>query len=243
MRSAFVAAAAIVALGQLLAVTLEALPPNRYSEATQSQTSYLNPFFTQNWRLFAPNPVSEDRTVRFQGAYLAADGSTKHTPWIDWTEVELDLIHHKLVGGRGGYVTNKLFSPLVSRFSALTTTQREASTVGSETDPPSWAELRDAMEAAGPRPGRVIVYLRYERATTRLATDVLMARWPDRDFTAVRYTMRRQRVVPYEDRSGSDAERAAARPAVEDRASGWRTPDPGDAAERRVIADFDRRHR
>lgn len=243
LRLLFVGVASLVAAGQLVAVTFAAIPPNRYSNALAPHTSYLNPYFTQNWRLFAPNPVAEDRSVLFQGSYTAANGATKHTAWIDWTAVELDLIHHRLVGGRAGYVTNKLFSPLGVRLAALTSQQREAALGTDETKPPTWLQLQTLMLGATDTPATVNLYLRYERATARLATDVLEARWPGRTFTAVRYMVRQQGVVPYDARHGSAKKREAARPAPVQQVSGWRTPTPGESDERKAVADFYRRHR
>lgn len=244
LKTTFVAAAVAVALAQLVAVSLAALPPNRYSEAVAPHTTYLSPMFTQNWRLFAPNPIAEDRSIRFQGSYRAADGTQKRTEWVDWTDVELDLIHHRLIGGRAGYVTNKLFSPLGARYNSLLGEQRDVADATDEKNPPTWAELRESLLTAGPsKPKSTSTYLRYERATIRLATDVLTARWPNRTFDSVRYSVNRQQVTPYESRGGSKEEREAARPTEIVRFGGWRIPVLGNAAERRVIADFDRRHR
>lgn len=244
LKTLFVSAVTGIALFQLVAVTLAALPPNRYSDAAAPHTTYLSPMFTQNWRLFAPNPIAEDRRILFQGSYVAADGTLKQTEWVDWTDVELDLVHHRLVGGRAGYVTNKLFSPLGARYGALLQAQRDAANATPEKDPPTWSELSKLLVEAGPsRPVSASTFLRYERATIRLATEVLESRWPDRTFTAVRYSTSRQRVTPYDARSGSEKEREAARPAETEKISGWRLPEVGDAAERAAVADFDRRHR
>ncbi len=244
LKTTFVALVSAIALLQLVAVTLAALPPNRYSDATTSQTSYLRPMFTQNWRLFAPNPVSDDRMIRFQGSYVTADGAQEQTEWLDWTEVELDLVRHKLVGGRAGYVTNKLFGPLGARYGGLLPEQENVAAATTEKDPPSWAELSKQLVAAGPsKPVSVSLYLRYDRAATRLGTEVLKARWPDRTFTAVRYSLVRHRVTPYEARHGTDKEREAARGGEEVRVGGWRVPEVGSAAEQRSVADFYRRHR
>lgn len=244
LKTTFVAAATGVALFQFVAVTLAALPPNRYSDAAAPHTTYLSPMFTQNWRLFAPSPIAEDRRILFQGSYQVADGTQKQTEWVDWTEVELDLIHHRLIGGRAGYVTNKLFSPLGARYGKLLDAQRRVAVTTDEKDPPTWSELGERLLAAGPsRPDSTEVYLRYERATIRLATEVLQARWPDRTFVAVRYSLNSQAVTPYDARNESNEKREAARPAENVRLSGWRVPEVGDAAERQVIADFDRRHR
>jgi hypothetical protein len=243
LRTAFVGAAVTVAAIHLVIVTLAALPPNRYSDVVTPHTGYLQPYFTQNWRLFAPNPVAEDRSVLFQGSYTAADGTTRETPWVDWTEVELDLVRHRLVGGRAGYITNKMFPSLQSRFAGLGSKARASVTTTDRDDPSSWAALDRRLRQDGARPAAVVGFLRYERAVVRLGTDVMEARWPDRTFVSVRYRLRRQGVVPYAARAGSESQRDAARPSPVERTSGWREPAPGPAAERRAVREFDRRHR
>lgn len=243
MRVAFIVVAVLIAGIHLLAVTFTALPPNRYSNVVTPHAGYLQPYFAQNWRLFAPSPVSQDREVLFQGAYTAADGSTKQTPWINWTQVELDLIHHRLVGGRAGYVSNKLFTPLSQRYRGIGLAQRAVVDATSETDPLDWTQLTARMQQGGADSTRIANFVMYEQATARLATDVLMGRWPDRTFTAVRYKLYSRSVVPYAQRNGSDAEREAARPPAVERVSGWRVPTPGSNDEQRAVAQFDRRHR
>jgi hypothetical protein len=242
LRSAFIAVAVVLVGLHLVSVTLAALPPNRYSEAAREQTAYLDPYFTQNWRLFAPSPIAEDRDLLMQGAYVRADGTTAETEWVDWTQVELDLVRRQLVGGRAGYVTSKLVTPLRARTAALTDAQRVIVLGTSPAEPASFRELADRLAAAGTAPGTTTAFLRYERAATRLASDVLEARWPELDLTAVRYSVRRQAVVPYAARGGSAAERAANRPAATDEPGGWRPPSPGPAAERASVRDFERRH-
>lgn len=243
LRSCFIAVVVTIVGLHLVAVTLAALPPNRYSDAARSHTTYLNPYFTQNWRLFAPNPISEDRSLLFQAAYIDQDGDPARTAWVDWTQVELDLVRHRLIGGRAGYVTNKLVSPLESRLAALDAAGRLAVTSSPQSDPPSWSQLDDELQEAGASTVARLGYLRYERSTAQLATDVMMARHPDLRLTAVRYAIVSQGVVPFADRGGSAAERRAARPAAERDVGGWRRPTPGSAAERAAVRDFDRSHR
>ncbi|MCL3818210.1 DUF5819 family protein [Aeromicrobium wangtongii] len=243
LRSCFIAVAVAIVGLHLAAVTLAALPPNRYSDAARGQTEYLNPYFTQNWRLFAPSPIAEDRSLRFQGAYLDADGRPARTPWVDWTSVELDLVRHRVVGGRAGYVTNKLVPSLRSRTSAMATGQQLVVTGAPQADPPSWEALTRALRSAGTPAASLRGFLRYERSATQLGTDVLQSRFPQLDLTAVRYSVRRQGVVPYAARGGSQAERDAARPVSTDDVGGWRRPTLGSSAERAAVRDFDRRHR
>lgn len=244
-RLVVVGLVAVAAAGHLVVVTLAALPPNTYSDAARPATSYLGAYFAQNWRLFAPNPVSADRTVRFQGAY-EQDGELVVTDWLDWTDVELDLVRHRLVGGRAGYVTNKLYGPLGSRYRPLDTDQRVVADVAEPDDVVGWKRLAQQLrEVSDDRldDRQVDLYLVYDRATTRLATQALEARHPERRMIAVRYATRSQDVTPWEAR-GEDAEdRERARPAVNQRINGWREPVRGDETEQASVRDFWARHR
>ncbi len=245
LRVLFVAVLVLVVGAHLLLVTAAALPPNRYSEAVRPGTTYLSPFFTQNWRLFAPRPVSADRTLSFQGAYVV-DGELRTTEWVDWTDVELDLVRHQLVGGRAGYVTNKMYSPLSSRFGALSPEQQASVDVPEPGDAAAWPELeRDVLDASVDvgEEADALRWLRYERAAVSLGTAVLGARFPDADVVALRYRTRSQNVTPYSARHGSAEEREAARPTARERMSGWRDPLKPDVAEQDAIDGFDRRHR
>lgn len=248
-RTAFVLVVSILALTQMVAVTLSSMPPNRFSEASEPFTSYLGRYFNQNWRLFAPSPVAADRVVLMQGAYTGADGEVQNTPWIDWTDVELDLVRHHLIGNRGGYTTAKLYGTLKDELSDLDDRQRTIATGGSPETAPTWEQLRSDLIGPGADgtgsidDDDVVSFLRYDAAMTRLASEVMESRWPDRDFVAVRYALRSQPVTPYEDRHGTAAELEAARPEADVTVRGWRLPLYGSDAERRAVADFDRRHR
>lgn len=242
-RAAFlVVVGGLVAL-HLTAVTFAALPPNRYSDAVAPSTGYLGSYFAQNWRLFAPNPVAQDREIRFQVAYRDEAGDVQQTSWINWTGVELDVVDHRLVGGRAGYITNKLTSSISSRYRTLTENQRRIVDTTTDEDPLSWEELRSQLseaDAAAPRPDS---FLRYERVLVRLGSDIAAARFPDRDVVAVRYGVGLQGVTPYAARGGSEAEREEARPNRTERLSGWRAPVRSPVAERNAVRDFDARHR
>jgi hypothetical protein len=243
-RSAFVAVASTLVGLHMLAVTLAAVPTNPVSNAVDPQLDYLRPFFGQSWRLFAPNPVDEDKTLLVQGAYVDDDGTLHSTPWVNWTGVEQDVIEHRLIGGRAGYITTKFYGALDEEYRELETSQQKtASARTSPLAPPSWDELRDYLASVGPDEDDLADYLRYDRAAAQLATNVVASRWPSRDITAVRYALREHGVVPYDARHGSKAERQEARPAPTIRIGGWRIPTYGPKAQGRGVADFDRRHR
>lgn len=231
-----------IAVYQMSSVTLAALPTNKVSNSLNSATSYLNPFFTQSWRLFAPNPISDDRTLWFRGEYADESGDTKTTGWIDWTSVELDLLRHQLVGGRAGYITNKMLGALNTGFFALTLKQQEIAADDRDASLAGNTALRSKLMAAGGNPGSVDFYLRYESSATQLGTSVLEAAHPGIVFTAVRYRFERHPVVPYADRTLPAAQRQQSRPPGVIRQSGWRKPIQGSAAVRRSVASFFERH-
>ena len=239
-RPVFAAIASAIVGFHLLAVTLDALPTNPVSQAFARQVGYLSPFFGQNWRLFAPNPIDEDRNLLVQGAYVDDRGSVRTTPWVDWTAVEQDVIEHRLVGGRAGYVTTKMYGAVHATFRQMEPAQRSVAEQSSALSPPSWDALRASLIRVGPDEN-VDDFLRYDRAVSRLATSVMLAR-SSREITAVRYALREQDVVPYDARHGDDTERQAARPEPTIRVSGWRAPTLGPVAERRGVDGFDRRH-
>lgn len=242
-RMAFLTTLTLLAALHLTAVTFAAIPPNRTSEAIAPSTGYLQPYFAQNWRLFAPNPVAQDRSIRFQVAYRDEAGDVRQTAWIDWTEVELDLVRHRLVGGRAGYITNKLTSSLSSRYRLLDDAQRSIVDESTDEAPLAWTQLEAGLADAGVAPTRVASYLQYERAIIALGTDVAASRFPEREVVAIRYAVAVQGVTPYEQRGGSDAERDAARPPLTERLSGWRVPITSTGVEREVVATFDEAHR
>ncbi len=246
-RVAFLTVLSGLVAVHLIAVTFAAVPPNRYSNAVAPSTGYLGAYFAQNWRLFAPNPVAQDRVVQFQASYRDDAGQLTQTDWIDWTGVELDLVRHRIVGGRAGYTTNKMTSSIGSRYRTLTDAQQRVADDAPEDPPPAWDELTASLVESGTDPSRrsanLSAYLRYERAVVRLGSDIAAARLPGREIVAIRYAIETQAVTPYSQRGGTEAEREAARPSATQRASGWRAPLTGTAAERAVVADFDSRHR
>jgi len=77
------AAVALAVLAHLAATFLYNAPSNPVSQRYAKQVDWwMNPLLEQNWRLFAPNPISENVTVQAR-ASLAPDG--RMTGWVDLT--------------------------------------------------------------------------------------------------------------------------------------------------------------
>lgn len=77
--------AALVA-AQLAATFLYNAPANVVSKRYSAQISWwMSPLLTQNWQLFAPDPISENLTV---DARASVGGDATVTPWLDLSAVD-----------------------------------------------------------------------------------------------------------------------------------------------------------
>jgi hypothetical protein len=62
------------------------MPPNPMSvRARPVVGSYMEPFFSQNWSLFAPDPVADTRLLLVSCRVEEPDGSATETPWANIT--------------------------------------------------------------------------------------------------------------------------------------------------------------
>lgn len=94
-----VAAAAVAAVvGTHLAATfLYNAPSNPVSQRYEQQIQgWMQPLFNQNWRLFAPNPLSENVSIQAR-ASLSTDGRT--TDWFDLSGQDTAAVLHDPVPG------------------------------------------------------------------------------------------------------------------------------------------------
>ncbi|MCH5585162.1 DUF5819 family protein [Shimazuella sp. AN120528] len=69
---------------------------------------YMNPLFTQNWKLFAPNPASQQENLDIRVQYVDNQGATRET---DWKSITLPVIK-ELQSNR--FSTNARFSEFQS---------------------------------------------------------------------------------------------------------------------------------
>ncbi|MGJ6966337.1 DUF5819 family protein [Streptosporangium sp. G11] len=68
---------------------------------------YINPYFRQNWELFAPDPVDYDSHVLVRAKVRDSGGGERQTGWLDITAPQLDMVRGaafprrmaRLVGG------------------------------------------------------------------------------------------------------------------------------------------------
>lgn len=217
-------------------MTVAALPPQVASDDLRRPTSFLDPYFSQDWRLFAPNPIGADRSFLVQGSFRTEAGA-EESAWLDVTDAELGLVRRQLLGGRAGYGSLKMVLGLDSWWSALGTAARESiEGLGSADEPAARDAVRHALADDDTPPGTVEGYLDYDESALRLASDVLRAERPDDELVGVRYRVRLHPVGPW---SARDAQR----PEPTDRTVGWTVPAAPEADRSDAVADFWERRR
>jgi hypothetical protein len=94
-KAILIAATLGIALVAALHLTMTFLV-NSPSNTVSTQFSvdinkWIYPWFDQNWRLFAPNPLSENITVE---ARVAADCGRNVTPWYDLSAMDVAAVTH-----------------------------------------------------------------------------------------------------------------------------------------------------
>lgn len=79
----------------VLLVFLHVAPANTVSKRYSPLiSSWVYPFFEQNWRLFAPDPESVNRQILARTAHTGPDGSVQVSPWFDLTAVDRSAVVH-----------------------------------------------------------------------------------------------------------------------------------------------------
>ncbi|PGT73591.1 hypothetical protein COD86_09790 [Bacillus cereus] len=64
---------------------------NKYNDSIQH---YMSPLFKQNWKLFAPDPVSTNNILYIRGEYKDKNEEFKKTEWIDASTPFNTIIHN-----------------------------------------------------------------------------------------------------------------------------------------------------
>ncbi|UOX98879.1 DUF5819 family protein (plasmid) [Bacillus cereus] len=55
--------------------------------------NYMNPLFKQNWRLFAPNPISSNQHLWTRGEIINEQGEKSFTDWVNVSEPLITAVH------------------------------------------------------------------------------------------------------------------------------------------------------
>lgn len=83
------------ALAHILLVFLHVAPSNPFSRRYQEQiNAWINPFFEQNWLLFAPDPEPTRTRIYARTGWDTADGRHGMSDWFDITAADDAAITH-----------------------------------------------------------------------------------------------------------------------------------------------------
>lgn len=199
------------------ATALWLTPTNPIREAAQGELSeYLQPFFRQNWNLFAPNPATSNPNLLVRAQVRDVDsGELVETEWFNVTAFETAQLTHNPTPSRLVKTSHNVYRRYASQRSNLDSDQRavlsEDYTTGS-----AWEEIRQGLRDEGLAPGRTRLMVRAEQTTTAYATAVARALWGS-DVVAVQYRLFSVRIAPFERRHDPDFE-----PSTGQTTLGWR---------------------
>lgn len=86
-----------VTLVHVVLVFLYVAPSNAISKAYKQQiNAWVRPLFSQNWRLFAPDPQSVNRQISARVGYTAPNGTTQVSEWIDVSSMDDSAVKHNV---------------------------------------------------------------------------------------------------------------------------------------------------
>ncbi|WP_211588617.1 DUF5819 family protein [Allorhizocola rhizosphaerae] len=89
-----VAVCVVVSLVHIALVFLHVAPPNEITKRYGAQIdAWVNPFFEQNWRLFAPDPETATRQISVR-TRTTKDGVAKVSDWFDLSAVDYAAIEN-----------------------------------------------------------------------------------------------------------------------------------------------------
>lgn len=225
LRALMVVAAAFTAW-HVLASFLWIAPngPARKAVPEKALKSYMLPMFGQSWSVFAPEPVNGDNRM-FVRAVVDENGEEKATKWLPVTDIETQLMTHKIFPARAGNQSINLASDYRSGYQKLDDAQQRI--VGLNYYKPEWSrrlqsDLRNPVDEDGQpvqtkSASAVSGYIDADFRAVRYATQVARAVWGDH-VLRVQYRMERQNVIPFEKRH----DRTAERPDTQYTPTGWR---------------------
>src|SRR5690606_31731608 len=115
-----------IVLFHMVATVVYTFPSDDYQRNVKPQTfaySYMRPFFHQDYKIFAPNPISQDRSLRVR-AWVQPDvgGDPVTTEWINVSELEIHDIHRRVLRKQQSIYGAENLAPA---YRALSQEQRE----------------------------------------------------------------------------------------------------------------------
>lgn len=167
----------------------------------EAATRYIEPYFQQDYQIFAPNPSNANRGFWVRARVETPDGETVTTRWVDAAAVELVEPHRRVLRKQ---LSLQAAQNLMTENFRLSDAQRDRA--GDDfSDADDLGALREALEEADD--SDVDGFIRAANFATSYATQVSEALWADDgDIVAVQVRSERTPVVRWDDRFDEDAE-------------------------------------
>lgn len=176
--------------------------------------AYTTPLLTQNYRIFAPNPASEDRSLWVRAWLELPGGERVETEWVDATAVELSSTYRKVLRK---HLTIAAAERYMSAYRSLNDDQRALLSSANFHREGDRQRLVEELTALGPATD----YLRMDEYVTGFSTQVALALYGhDAEVLAVQSRAVYQPVVRWADRDDP----AEPRPDSFTTREGWREP-------------------
>ena len=183
--------------------------------------SWQIPWFGQSWSVFAPDPINGDYHFKVRAIVKERNEPAHMTQWVDATDAEYELQHHKLLQPRAAALASEQATDYKNAWDDLNDGQKAIVAAGwYEGD--GWkgnfesalkraaGNDEDAQAAAG-------AFISKNAFTLAYATQAARAVWGN-DVVYVQIDIYRQNIVPFEQRHEPGAER----PAKQLSPTGWR---------------------
>lgn len=135
--------------------------------------SVASPYFSQNWRVFAPNILKSNRTFEIRAQWRDDDGELIKSDWVSITDIEQRTVAGNIAPSRIEKNSWNVSSTYVKRYLALNEEQRERvrdTFIEASDDGFRPISDEDLIAELGKGDGDVIRFLRMDYMLMRYAT-------------------------------------------------------------------------
>lgn len=186
----------IVMVGTIL-IILPAGTPLR-----QPVQAVATPYFSQNWRVFAPNILKVNRTVDIRAQWRDDSGDLVHSGWVSISDIENQTVTGNFAPSRIEKNASNSSQTVLSRYNDLDSDQRERvrdTFIQTTDDGFQPIHVDDLVDDLGTGDSDVIRYLRMDYMYMRYATLYASAGF-DEDIERVQWRINRERPNDFQNR-------------------------------------------
>jgi len=188
----------LIVMASTVLVLLPAGTPLR-----QPVNSAVSPYFSQNWRVFAPNILKVNRKVEIRAQWRDDNNQLVHSDWVSLTEIEEQGVTGHFAPSRVHKNAFNSSQTLLSRYNDLNEEQQERvrntfieATDNNEFHP---IDVEDLIDDLGAGDSDVVRYLRMDYMYMRFATLYATAGF-DKDIERVQWRITRERPNDFRNR-------------------------------------------